>query len=279
MAGLTAARRIFEILETPLPASGAALSEQEVLPAALPGVIRFQDVHYSYDQGPRSALKGVSFTLQPGQRVALVGPSGAGKSTVAHLLLRFIEPGEGIITVNGTPLPTLDTATWRQHLAWVPQNPYLFHGSVIENIRLARPEAGLEEVIEAARQAHADSFIQALPQGYDTLIGERGVRLSGGQAQRLALARAFLKDAPLLILDEATANLDPTHEAHIQAAIERLVAGRTALIIAHRLSTVFSADKILVMTGGKIVETGAHAALIRQQGLYSRLVTAYGGAT
>jgi ABC-type multidrug transport system fused ATPase/permease subunit len=154
----------------------------------------------------------------------------------------------------------------------------LFHGSVIDNIRLARPEAGLAEVMEAARQAQADRFIQTLPQGYETLIGERGLRLSGGQAQRLALARAFLKDAPLLILDEATANLDPGHEAHIQTAISRLVQGRMALIIAHRLSTVYSADQILVMAGGKIVEAGTHSTLIRKQGLYGRLVTAYGGA-
>jgi len=274
-AGVSAAKRIFEILETPLPAA-ITTAESKSLPA-LPAVIRFDEVYYSYDQGQRPALQGISFTLQPGQKVALVGPSGAGKSTVAQLLLGFIQPTQGTISIDGQPLAVFDLADWRQQVAWAPQNPYLFHGSVIDNIRLARPEAGLTEVIEAARQAQADTFIQALPQGYETLIGERGIRLSGGQAQRLALARAFLKDAPLLILDEATANLDPGHETYIQAAISRLVQGRMALIIAHRLSTVYSADQIWVMASGKIVETGTHPTLLREQGLYSRLVTAYGG--
>ena len=160
----------------------------------------------------------------------------------------------------------------------MPQNPYLFHGSVAENIRLAQPEASSRQVAQAVHQAHADVFIEALPQGYDTIIGERGVRLSGGQAQRLALARAFLKDAPLLILDEATANLDPEHERQIQAALEQLIQGRTALIIAHRLSTVYNADQILVMANGQIVEQGTHDSLLSQAGLYHRLVTAYGRA-
>jgi ATP-binding cassette subfamily C protein CydD len=210
--------------------------------------------------------------------MALVGPSGAGKSTIAQLLLRFIEPTRGTITVDGRPLSELDPAAWRAHLAWVPQQPYLFHASIADNIRLARPEAGLTEIAEAARQAHADAFIDQLPQGYDTPIGERGARLSGGQAQRIALARAFLKDAPFLILDEATAHLDPEHESQLQAVIERLMAGRTALIIAHRLNTVVRADKILVLNGGQIVESGHHQTLLAQPGLYQRLLAAYGGA-
>lgn len=333
MSGVSAAKRIFEVLETPLPISqhvntGDILStpipfdgrtagyrpdfvhrrssrfavgrQQKVLKPAdrdqartsslpdsgattntfaassLPSIC-FDQVHYAYDHGERPALNGLSFKIRPGQKVALVGPSGAGKSTVAHLLLRFIEPGKGQIMVDGQNLAEFDPAAWRARLAWVPQQPYLFYGSVIDNIRLARPEAALEEVIEAARQAYADDFILTLPQGYETLIGERGARLSGGQAQRLALARAFLKDAPFLILDEATANLDPDYEAQIQAAIERLLENRTALIIAHRLNTVYRADKILVMANGRVVETGTHRSLVERPGLYQRLVTAYGG--
>jgi ATP-binding cassette subfamily C protein CydD len=277
MSGATAARRIFELLETPLPASTGVVAEEKLALPARP-TIQFENVFYAYDQGRRPALNGVSFTLSPGEKVALVGPSGAGKSTITHLLLRFIEPDRGKIRVEGQLLSDLDLSAWRNQLAWVSQRPYLFHGSVLDNIRLACPQATLEQVVQAAQQAQADTFIRLLPQGYDTLIGERGLRLSGGQAQRLALARAFLKDAPLLILDEATANLDPEHEAQIQLALERLLPGRTALMIAHRLNTVYMADKILVMSQGQIVEAGAHHALIHRQGLYHRLVMAYGGA-
>ena len=197
---------------------------------------------------------------------------------MAYLLLRFIEPDDGMITVDGTPLRQVPIRAWRAQVAWVPQNLYLFHASVAENIRLARPEASLDEVAWAAEQAHAHDFIQALPQGYDTLVGERGARLSGGQAQRIALARAFLKDAPLLILDEATANLDPEDEARIQDSMGRLMQGRTALIIAHRLPTVYRADRIVVMADGRAVESGTHATLLERGELYRRLVRAYGVA-
>ena len=205
-----------------------------------------------------------------------MGPSGAGKSTVAYLLLRFLEPDRGQIDVDGRPLSEQSRPAWRRQVAWVPQQPYLFYGTVAENIRLARPGALREEVERAARQAHAHAFIRALPQGYHTLIGERGVRLSGGEAQRLALARAFLKDAPFLLLDEATANLDPEIESLIQEALGRLLQGRTALIIAHRLATVYQANRILVMAGGRIVEEGSHATLLEVRGVYRRLVRAYG---
>jgi ATP-binding cassette subfamily C protein CydD len=274
MSGVAAAQRIFEVLETK-PAK-AKVKAEAALNLDLNLDLRFDAVHYAYDDGQRPALKGLSFQIAPGQKVALVGPSGAGKSTVAYLLLRFIEPDEGGITVDGIPLRDLPLQAWRRQVAWVPQNLYLFHASVAENIRLARPEASLEKVIRAARQAHAHEFIQALPQGYDTLVGERGARLSGGQAQRVALARAFLKDAPLLVLDEATANLDPEDEARIQDSLERLLQGRTALLIAHRLPTVYRADRILVMAEGRVVESGTHAALLEREGLYRRLVMAYG---
>jgi len=276
MSGTAAAQRIFEILNTPLP-RGTGSTTPKVVTRPRRFDLHFQDVWYAYEGGKRPALRGVSFTVWEGQKVALVGPSGAGKSTIAHLLLRFMEPDKGRILVDGRPLSEWDVRTWREYVAWVPQMPYLFHGTVADNIRLARPDAPMEAVIEAARLAHADAFIQELPEGYHTLIGERGARLSGGQAQRLALARAFLKDAPLLILDEATANLDPENEALLQEAVARLLEGRTALIIAHRLNTVYDADQIVVLSHGKVVETGTHSTLLLRDGLYRRLVSAYGG--
>jgi ATP-binding cassette subfamily C protein CydD len=271
ISGATAAQRIFEVLETPLP------------PAAAPGhplpqrlKICFEQVHYAYNGDTRPALDGLTFEIEPGQRVALVGPSGAGKSTAVQLLLRFIEPDAGQITVDGLSLADLPPDSWRDQIAWVPQMPYLFQASLADNIRLARPAASLDDVKDAAALAHADSFITTFPQGYDTLIGERGLRLSGGQAQRIALARAFLKDAPLLILDEATSNLDPQTEALLMDAMHSLLHDRTALIIAHRLSTVSMADQIVVLDGGRAVEWGTHNNLLAANGLYRQLVTAYG---
>jgi ATP-binding cassette subfamily C protein CydD len=276
MSGASAARRIFEILDTPLtPAPLPLCSPAPLLSFTAPPAIHFNDVHYAYESEGLPALNGLSFHLAPGQRVALVGPSGAGKSTVAHLLLRFAEPSQGLIIINGQPLAALGPAVWRTQVAWVPQTPYLFQASVADNIRLAQSEASLDQIEWAAGQACAAEFIEALPQGYDTLIGERGARLSGGQAQRLALARAFLRDAPLLILDEATAHLDPEHEACLQEALTRLLSGRTALIIAHRLNTVYSVDQILVMVEGRVVEAGTHASLSRQKGVYQKMVAAY----
>ncbi len=279
MAGVAAAQRIFEVLSIQ-PEAGATVVPASTLSLDLNHRLSFDDVYYAYDDGQRPALNGLSFNLAPGEKVALVGPSGAGKSTVAYLLLRFVEPDRGMITVGGRPLRDLLPAAWREQVSWVPQEPYLFHGTVADNIRLARPDASLDEVAWAARHAHAHAFVEALPQGYDTVIGERGARLSGGEAQRLALARAFLKDAPLLILDEATAHLDPEIEAQVQEAMDRLLQGRTALVIAHRLGTVYRADRILVMDRGQIVEQGAHEDLLQRGGLYPQLVGAYsrGGA-
>ncbi|WP_003543183.1 thiol reductant ABC exporter subunit CydD [Desulfotomaculum nigrificans] len=249
MSGTTAANRIFEVLEMPVPVAAYPAAGQRV---EAPLHISLRDVHYAYEAGTRAALRGVSFDLHPGERVALVGPSGAGKSTVAHLLLRFMEPDQGTISVNDIPLQKIPPDDWCQQVALVPQNPYLFYGTVADNILWGRPGATREEVIKAAQQAGAHRFISQLPQGYDTLVGEQGLRLSGGQAQRIAIARAFLKDAPLLILDEATAGLDPASEQVVHEALDRLMQGRTVLMITHSLATVERADRILVLAAGRV---------------------------
>jgi ATP-binding cassette subfamily C protein CydD len=279
MEGVAAAQRILDVLQVkPGVAGGVTVEAGTRVGAVARFPLRFDLVSFAYDDGQRPALEGLSFQVAAGEKVALVGPSGAGKSTVAYLVLRFVEPQAGTLTAGGRPLGDWPLAAWREQVAWVPQAPALFHGTVAHNIRLGRPDATPDEVAWAARQAHAHEFVQALPQGYDTLVGERGARLSGGEAQRIALARAFLKDAPLLILDEATANLDPEVEARIQEALARLLHGRTAILIAHRLNTVRHANRVLVMAGGRIVEDGTHEALLAAGGLYRRLVGAYGGA-
>ncbi len=267
IAGATAAARMFEVLEQAPRVSSTATDW-----IAAVQTIRFENVRAAYED--RAALNGVSFEMQPGQKVALVGASGAGKSTVATLLLRLIDPSAGHIWIGDTALGTIPAKVWREQTAWVPQNPYLFAASVADNIRLARPAAPLDDVKRAAEAAHAADFIQRLPQGYETVIGERGARLSGGQAQRIALARAFLKDAPLLVLDEATSNLDPETETLVQLAIRQLMQGRTTLIIAHRLSTVQDADQIVVLENGWVAEVGNHASLVARQGVYYKLVSA-----
>lgn len=276
MAGVSAARRIFEILETPLPRN--QYRKDGCLPPGPKFEITFTDIHFAFEDGARQALNGISFKLRPEERVALVGPSGSGKSTVASLLLRFMDPHRGEILVNGIPLAQIPASQWRRQIALVPQNPYLFYGSVAENIRLGRPGATLDEVMAAAELAGAHRFILGLPRGYDTPVGEMGIRLSGGQAQRLAIARAFLRDAPVLILDEATAGLDPVTEGTVLEALERLMQGRTVLYIAHRLNTVCRADRILVLEEGRVAEAGRHEDLMRRRSVYHRLVKAYGGA-
>jgi ATP-binding cassette, subfamily C, bacterial CydD len=244
----------------------------------VPSQITFESVQYTYSDPEgqsHPALQGVSFVMKMGQKIALVGPSGSGKTTIAHLLLRFIEPQQGTITADGVSIQAFNAQDWRKLVAWQPQNPYLFNTTVAENIRMGRADASMDEVIVAAQKAHIHDVIQTLPQGYQTIIGERGTRLSGGQAQRLSLARAFLKDAPLLILDEATSTLDTATEAHVLTALNALMQERMVLIIAHRLNTIRSADQILVLKEGNIIDSGTHRTLMQTSKAYQQLVQAY----
>lgn len=251
MSGTAAAARIFAMLSDAELQSSEVVESQNHL-ATLPAPIHLDHVSVTYPGRRLAALRDVSLTIQAGQTVALVGPSGAGKSTLTALLLRFVEPGTGRIRVGGSDLAAFDPQLWRGQIAWVPQSPSLFQGSIADNIRLAQPDAAMDEIMAAARLARLHVFITGLPTGYETQIGERGLRLSGGQAQRLALARAFLKDAPLLILDEPTAHLDPQTEAELHEATQELMDGRTVLVIAHRPHTIQTADQIVRLEKGEI---------------------------
>ena len=242
------------------------------LPRPVRGAIAFEGVRFAYPSRPGvSALNGVDLAVRPGETVALVGPSGAGKTTILQLLMRFYDPQAGRITLDGIDLRDMARGDFRRALALVPQDPVIFAASARENIRFGRPEATDAEVEEAARAAAAHDFLAALPDGYGTWVGERGVMLSGGQKQRIAIARAILRDAPVLLLDEATSALDAESERAVQAAVERLSRGRTTLVVAHRLSTVKRADRIVVFEAGRIAAMGTHDALVAEGGLYARL--------
>jgi ATP-binding cassette subfamily C protein CydD len=276
MEGRAAAQRIIEILETSLPVQPDVGADSSFpAPIDRPGsqlTITFTGVTYTYPGNERPALDDIHLTLPAGTCTALVGRSGAGKSTLVNLLLRFMDVQAGQITVNDIPLAELPVEAWREYVALVPQRPYLFYGNVLANIRLARPNASDDEVEQAAELAGAMEFIQKLPHGFATEIGERGVRLSAGQAQRIAIARAFLKGAPLLILDEPTSSLDVNSELLIKHALERLARNRTVLVIAHRYNTIARADRVAVLADGRLVEVGEPTALLSSQGIYTRRI-------
>ncbi len=273
---LATAREIYRVLDAPIQRT---LIPSAPIPEHLN--IRFEHVTFTYDQRSHPALNDITLDIPFGHKVALVGASGSGKTTLANLLLGFITPTTGRITVNGVDLTSLDINQWRERLAWLPQKPYLFNTTIAENIRIAKTGASHAQIVLAAQAAGAHDFVSQLPQGYDSPCGEHGMRLSGGQVQRIAIARAILKDAPLLILDEATANLDVENEAIVQTALSNLLRApdRTALVIAHRLNTVIDADSIYVIMDGQVVERGTHDEVMAHNAAYRELVRAFGEDT
>lgn len=265
--GLSAALRVFELLDVAPTVSEAPQAGK--LPAAT-GAVHFQNISFQYEAGA-AALRQFSLSIPPGKTCALVGPSGAGKTTVLALLLRFYDPQEGVVTIDGYDIRECTLDSLREQIGIVNQDTFLFHDSIMNNIRYGRLDATDAEVHEAAKQAFAHDFILSQPEGYNTVIGDKGCRLSGGQQQRISIARALLKNAPILLLDEATSALDSESEREIQVALERLSRGRTVIVIAHRLSTILKADQIVVMSEGRVLQTGKHAELLQHSDLYRKL--------
>ncbi len=261
------AKEMIEILETPHEVTDSKSAQPLEVTK---GAITFEEVNFSYRK-TRHVFKGFDLNIGAREKVALVGPSGSGKTTIVQLLLRHYNIQRGKIKIDNQVIARVTQESLRKHIALVPQDPILFHRSLMENIRYGRLDATDEEVKEAARKAHCDVFIDKLPEGYDTHVGERGVKLSGGERQRIAIARAILKDAPILILDEATSSLDSESEALIQDALQELMKNKTAIVVAHRLSTILSMDRIIVMKGGEVVDTGTHKQLSTKKGLYKKL--------
>ena len=277
MLGLSAAQGILELLAVQPQVADLPSREPTGPDRPLQPSLAFENVTFRYPGGRRPALDALSLRVAPGERVGVVGASGAGKSTISRLLLRFADPTTGRVTIGGHDLRDLSLRDLRRMIAVVSQDTYLFHGTVEENLRMGRPDASQAELEDAARHANIHEAIAALRQGYQTVVGERGVRLSGGQRQRIAIARALLRDAPILILDEALSSVDAESEAAIQDALDRLMRGRTTLIFAHRLSSIIGADRILVLDEGRVTESGTHATLMARDGVYRRLMAGQAG--
>jgi len=271
MQGIQAAERIFEILALPVMETDKVPSHKPIFLEIKAGDIKFIDVDYSYPSGAKSSLRGVDFYIPPRTLTTLVGVNGSGKSTILFLLLKFIGPDRGVIEVSGKNLKNIDDLYWRKNISWVPQFPYLFNDSIEANLLIANPAASRKELVWASKKAHLHDFVSSLSEGYDTVIGEGASRLSSGQAQRLAIARAILKDAPFLIMDEPTKNLDFETEEVLRDSVEQLRQDRTVLVVAHRFSVTRSSDQIFVLDQGRIVQTGNHAQLIQNHGHYRNL--------
>ena len=263
----TSADRVFEIIDTP---PSVAEKEDAIALEDIKGTIEFKDVYFSYDT-EKNAINGISFRAEAGEMIGLVGHSGAGKSTVINLITRFYDPSEGSIEVDGHDTRDIKLKALRQQVGVVLQDPFLFQGTIAENIGYSKPGASRHEIIAAAKAANAHEFIVKFSDGYDTMVGERGARVSGGERQRISIARAILKNPKILILDEATSSVDTETESNIQEALERLVRGRTVFAIAHRLSTLKYADRLVVLKDGKVDEIGTHAELLAKDGIYAGL--------
>lgn len=265
----SATDRVFSVLETPETVTDMVRKSKKI--TGYPD-ISFDNVMFRYGDDLSLVLDDVSFKVSPGETVALVGHSGAGKSTCANLLLRFWDVNEGSVSIGGVDVREMKQTDLRDIISTVPQDVYLFNCSILDNIRLGQPDADMEQVREAARGARIDDFISSLPDGYDTIAGERGVQLSGGERQRIAIARALLRDTPVLLMDEAVSSLDSKNEEELQTAIKQLNSNRTTLVIAHRLSTILTADKIVVLDHGKVAQTGTHSEMIKKSGAYAELI-------
>jgi ATP-binding cassette subfamily B protein len=265
------AERIFEVLDT---SPERYESSHSVTLPEIKGSIEFRDLHFSYERG-KEVIKGISFKIEPGEIIGLIGRSGAGKSTVINLLTRFFEPDSGEILIDGVPLSRIKLSQLRSNIGLVMQESFLFNASIAENIAYGMEHASFKEIIEAAKAAHAHEFIIRKRDGYDTIVGDTGERLSGGEKQRIAIARAILHNPPILVLDEATSSVDSTTERHIQEAINGLIKGRTTIAIAHRLSTLRNASRLVVLSDGKLAEIGTHDELIEKNGIYADLLRSH----